>query len=99
MLSGMTNCSSGAQACLPASTLQRHLKCLQPSTWFEKLWGFFWDPGSGFLGIILKIGWGRGQGRAGSDDGLTIPVCDGLKGLQAPGVPGCVLSCRMSVWV
>lgn len=41
-----------------------------------------------FWGILLKTGWGGGQGRAGSADGLTIPVCDGVKGLQAPGVLG-----------
>jgi len=88
MLSGMTNCSSGAWACLPASTLQRHVKCFQPSARFGKFWGFLWDSGSGFLGILLKTGWGRGQGSAGSSDGLTMPVCDGLKSLQASGVLG-----------
>lgn len=71
-----------------SSTLQRHLKCFQSSTWFGKLWGFLWDPGSDFLRILLKRGWGRGQGRAGSAHGLTIPFCDGVKGLQAPGVLG-----------
>lgn len=60
MLSGITNCSSGAEACLPAPTLQSHLKCFQPSTWFGKLWGFLWDTVSGFLGILLKTCWGRG---------------------------------------
>lgn len=39
-----------------------------------------------FLGTLLKIDWGGRQGRAGSADGLTIPVCDGRKGLQVPGV-------------
>lgn len=50
MLSGMTNCSSGAQACLPASTLQRHLKMLSAlhtgfgafsRTLAVAFWGYF----------------------------------------------------------
>lgn len=39
-----------------------------------------------FLGTLLKTDWGRRQGRAGPADGLTIPACDGMKGLQVPEV-------------
>lgn len=65
MLSRMTNCISEAQACLPPSTLQRHLKRFQPSTWFGKLWGFLWDPSSFFLGHTSedRLGWRTRQGR------------------------------------
>lgn len=92
MLSGVTNCSSGAQSCLPVSTLQRHLKCFQLSMWFGKLWGSLWDLGSGFLGMFLKPVWDREPRRTDSAYGLTIPVCDGVKGLQVPEVQGVCLA-------
>lgn len=76
----MTNCTLGAQSCL------QRLKCFQISTWFRKLWGSPWDPASGFLGMLLKPAWGSGPSRTGSADGL--PVCDGVKCLQVPGVQG-----------
>lgn len=36
--------------------------------------------------MLLKPAWGSGPSRTGSADGLTIPVCDGVKCLQVPGV-------------
>lgn len=65
--------------------------------WFGRAFSSLWDLGSGFLGMLPKSAWGGEPSRTGSADGLTIPVCDGVKALQVPGVQGGVLSCRMSM--
>lgn len=98
MLSGVTNCSSGAQSCLPVSTLQRHLKCFQLSTWFGKLWGSLWDLGSGFLGMLLKPARGREPTRTGSADHISVLWGEGPSGSRGSGgvclAVGCPCDCE-----
>lgn len=98
MLSGVTNCSSGSQSCLPVSTLQRHLKCFQLSTWFGKLWGSLWDLGSGFLGMCLKPAWGREPSRTHSADHTSVLWGEGLSGSRGSGgvclAVGCPCDCE-----
>lgn len=83
---------------LLVSTLQRHLKCFQLSTWFGKLWGSLWDLGSDFLGMCLKPAWGREPSKTRSADHTSGLWGEGLSGSRGSGgvclAVGCPCDCE-----